>query len=120
MKRFLTLFLALSSVALMGLASAAHADQPAFFSALNDIPAMPGLYEAPERHMIFDVPEGRIVELAIVPKNLSRAAIENYYRQTLPQFGWHIKKENSYIRDGEQLDLFFENQNLLKISVSPL
>jgi len=119
MKRFLVL-LSVVAIGLFGLMSAAHADKPAFFSALNDIPAMPGLYEAPDRHMIFDVPEGRIIELAIVADGVSREKVEKYYRQTLPQFGWHVKKENSYIRDGEQLDLFFENQNLLRISVSPL
>lgn len=108
---------------------AGWAEDARFFSALNDIPLMPGLYELTEEAVVFDKPEGRIVESAAVTETQEAAKIRAFYAETLPQLGWqkvpaakNAKGADSYRKQGETLTVRTEARRQLKIlrlSLSP-
>ena len=106
----------------------ALAAESKFFSALNDIPLMPGLYELTEETVVFDKPEGRIIESSAVSETQNVNKIKGFYAETLPQLGWQVKNGKvipgvqSYIRDGETLTLKTETRhhlNIVRFSLSP-
>ncbi len=96
--------------------------QPAFLSALTDIPLMNGLEELSEEAFVFDKPGGRIVDATAVGKAVSPATIELFYNQTLPHLGWERIAPNSFVRQGESLDIeVFEREKygVIRFSVKP-
>ena len=95
---------------------------PAFFTALRDVPLMPGLEEMTEFTVVFDKPEGRIIESLAVAGTTPPEAIRNFYDTALPQFGWRRIAQNSFVREKENLQIHFEEiegQNILRITVLP-
>lgn len=78
---FLATFMLISGLSIAG-------EPVRFFQGLPDIPLMEGLTEVEEEAYIFDKPEGRIAQASATGNGLSKNAIELYYRQSLPQFGW--------------------------------
>ena len=52
-----------------------------------------------EAALIFDKPQGRIVEMAAIADNekgqISRAAVEAFYRASLPNLGWRLHARKS-------------------------
>lgn len=116
--RFFTLFFVFAMVLAAGTASA----ETRFFTALNDIPLMPGLYELPEGDLAFDKPEGRIVQVKAVTETKSINEIKGFYDGVLPQLGWARASENQYVRGQEALSLSLETRNginVLSIHLSP-
>lgn len=99
--------------------SGASAAESRFFSALNDIPLMPGLYELTEETVVFDQPEGRIVESSAVSETEKAPEIRAFYGSVLPQLGWNAQKTaggaDSYLRQGEKLTLSLEARDRLNI-----
>jgi hypothetical protein len=93
---------------LIALACLALATSPAraaeFFEALPDVPLMPGLLEAPDDDVSFDVPEGRIVETEATGQP-SVDKVLAFYARALPQLGWTQAGEATFRRDGETLTL---------------
>ena len=79
---------------------------PAFISVMDDVPLMPGLTEHKDAAVVFDKPEGRIVE-AEASGRLSRADVLKFYAASLPQLGWRAKGEGHFLRDREELALNF-------------
>jgi hypothetical protein len=77
------LFLAPLAFALAVCASA-HAD--GFLKGIPDVPLMTGLVEAPEP-VVFESDKGRVMKTAAEGKT-SRAAVQFFYMQSLPQLGW--------------------------------
>ncbi len=74
-----------------------------YIESLGDIPLMPELTIHNEQTMIFDAPEGRVVQVtATSDTNIPVAA---FYAQSLPELGWKTNSENSYYREGEHLDI---------------
>jgi len=81
-----------------------------YLSAVPDIPLAPGLRELAEGALVFDKPEGRIVQITTASVS-SGAAIAAFYRKTLPNLGWqapaNMADENrtvlTFHRDGEML-----------------
>ncbi len=60
-----------------------------FLSAAADIPLADGLVEAPNGVMVFDKPEGRIVQITANNKGTkSRAEMIDFYDTSLPNLGW--------------------------------
>lgn len=108
------------------LAAPLRAEEPRFFSELNDIPLMPGLYELADEAMVFDKPEGRIVTSAAASETENINEIKAFYDSALPQLGW-VRQEGAngalaYARQGETLTLRVEQENAvntLKLMVSP-
>lgn len=63
---------------------------------LNDlaIPLMDGLAENDEASMLFDSPEGRIIN-AQASGLISGDKIHDYYRVVLPSLGWEVERSTS-------------------------
>ncbi len=77
-----------------------------FFTALNDLPAMPGLTEMTGKGVVFDKPEGRIVEI-YAQGAVKRADVMTFYRSTLPALGWAEAGFLAFRREGEVLRIEF-------------
>lgn len=77
---------------LLVLLMASHAwsagEKPSEFLAdLSDVPLAPGLSEVEGERLVFDKPEGRIVQ-AVATGKRPVEEIAGFYRATLPQLGW--------------------------------
>jgi hypothetical protein len=117
--RLVHVFLILAAILILPTVSFAEEGEAQFFSALQDVPLMPGLQEVTEMTVVFDKPEGRIVESAAMLDAVPAAQAEAFYAQTLPQLGWNLQGKNTYIRQGEELLLGFEEGGLMKVMVRP-
>ncbi len=96
--------------------------EPRFFENLNDIPLMPGLFEMIDETVIFDKPEGRIVESSAATESVAPAAIEAFYDSTLPQLGWERTTEDLFTRQNERLQIQIEKEDgysVVHIMVAP-
>lgn len=85
-------------------ASGGGAKAGQFLEAIEDLPLMPGLAELTDRGLAFDKPGGRIVE-AYAQGAVTAAAVRAFYGATLPQLGWQALSRESFLREGEQLDV---------------
>ena len=63
---------------------------------------MDGLTERHEAGLLFDKPDGRLVE-AYASGRIPPAAVAAFYRETLPQLGWVRAGDLVFRRDGERL-----------------
>ena len=116
--RLLCLVLGLFSLA-VGTARAAG-----FVEGVEDLPLMDGLEAEPGSAIVFDKPDGRIVE-AFATGRVGRAEAVSFYETTLPQLGWSEadpktkaaqKGGLAFARDGETLRLEFrETKGLLRV-----
>ena len=60
-----------------------------FLSAIDDMPLADGVVELTDGALVFDKPEGRIVQVTALRKGASSAAlIRDFYLDTLPNLGW--------------------------------
>ena len=108
-------------LAVMPIALEPPAAQAVFFSDVEDLPLMSGLREVVDEGMVFDKPEGRIVEaIAIGP--VSREAIVTFYSATLPELGWEQIGSNTFSRSGEVLRYrlgVIEGETSVRFSIAP-
>ncbi len=102
-KRLPALALA-GALGVMSPASAVYADGDAFVAGVEDLPLMPGLAEVRDAGVVFDKPGGRIVE-SYAEGAVSRTEVIGFYRQTLPQLGWHALGDTAFRREGERLEI---------------
>lgn len=97
----------LAALALLGVCAApARAQLHSYIAEVEDLPLMPGLAEVEGAGVIFDKPDGRIVE-AYAQGEVARDAVLAFYRQTLPQLGWRAAGAAAFRREGEALSLDF-------------
>jgi hypothetical protein len=90
-------------VLLLGLMIAAAAPAAdAFVAGTEDLPLMPGLATVRGAGLVFDKPQGRIVEAQATGK-VTRAAVRRFYETTLPELGWAADGPQSWRREGERL-----------------
>lgn len=89
-------------------APTAWADE--FVAGTEDVPLMPGLKFVAGSDLVFDKPEGRIVE-AQAQGALSRAKVQAFYAASLPQLGWKKISADQWQRDAERLKLEFRGQD---------
>jgi hypothetical protein len=87
---------------LLGGASVAWAQSPAFVSIDEDLPLMAGLSEQADAAMTFDSASGRIAE-TVASGPASASAVGAFYHQTLPQLGWESLGGGEYRRGDEAL-----------------
>ena len=92
---------ALAVVVLAFVATASAAD--GFVPGIADLPLMPGLGAAADDAFVFDSPSGRIVQ-ASATGAVTRARVEAFYAETLPQLGWR-RDGAGWRREGEVLRL---------------
>ena len=93
-----------------------------FVAGTEDLPLMPGLVAVAGSSLIFDKPQGRIVEAQASGK-VSRNAVQSFYGATLPQLGWASAGANAWQREGELLRLDFHGRDgdlTVGFSLSPL
>ena len=107
---------------LLLLAGALRADEPRFLTDIADLPLMPELAEIADAGLAFDKPSGRIVE-AYAEGRTSRAAVQRFYAESLPQLGWRGMSDTVYRREGEELRLEFlggDGDLVVRFSLHPL
>ena len=80
---------------------------PVFSSVILDLPIMPGLTENAESAVIFDKPDGRVIQTSAFGA-AQQDTIKLFYNRALPPLGWHSVKDMVFHRDGEVLKLGFE------------
>jgi hypothetical protein len=63
---------------------------------------MPALRAVRDSAVVFDKPQGRIVEAKATGRT-TRAAVEKFYASTLPELGWTAEGPNVWRRENERL-----------------
>src|SRR5882724_1434644 len=86
------------------------ADAPGFIAGTEDIPLMPGLKNDPATLVVFDKPQGRIVEVEAKGK-VTRTGVEKFYAATLPGLGWSADVAHAWKREGEGLRLTLKGRD---------
>ncbi len=81
-----------------------------FVAGTEDVPLMPGLKPVVGSSVVFDKPQGRIVE-AQAKGAVSRAKARAFYAATLPQLGWAAVGSDAWRREGEVLRLDFRGHD---------
>ena len=76
----------------------------AFVAGVEDLPLMDGLVEDHAAGLVFDKPEGRIVE-AYASGAAAASEVQAFYTATLGQLGWQPTCDGAYQRDNETLRL---------------
>jgi hypothetical protein len=71
-----------------------------FVPGTEDVPLMPGLAPT-DRPVVFDKPQGRIVETAAKGK-VTREGVRRFYKETLPGLGWR-EEAGEWRREAEAL-----------------
>ena len=92
-----------------------------FFDLVADLPLMPGLAEVREAGVVFDKPDGRIVE-AYASGEVARDRVFAFYRAALPELGWAPITATRYRREGEYLHLRISQEDetvTLRIAITP-
>jgi hypothetical protein len=88
--------------------------QPTYVPGTEDVPLMPGLASDEAASLVFDKPQGRIVEAA-ARGAVTRHAVMDFYQESLPQLGWRAAAakpgSKSFERDGERLSLDFDGHD---------
>ena len=95
MKKILFAFLFLSFI------TAAQAATQ-YSAAIEDLPLMPDMTEDKSSVVIFDAPEGRIIETN-AKTGSGAAEVSAWYNAALPPLGWQPTSALSFRRDREKL-----------------
>jgi hypothetical protein len=84
-----------------------------FVYGFEDLPLMTGLSQVVGNSILFDTPQGRIVQATAVG-TVSQSSVLQFYTETLPQLGWTIVDGTEFQREGETLKVEFtaEGQKL--------
>lgn len=70
----------------------------------EDVPLMPGLAPAPDGMLVFDQPQGRIVEVT-TSGPVRRRDVLSFYHESLRELGWAAHGKHDFERAGERLSL---------------
>lgn len=77
-----------------------------FFHAVDDLPLMPGMKEITEESVVFDQPDGRVVQVGARAGNgVTGAQVAAFYAETLPQLGWQAEGTAGFVREKERLTI---------------
>ena len=82
--------------------------KPQFSQAIADLPLMPGLSENTDAIVMFDKPNGRVIETT-AEGPIPAPQIRTFYNQALPALGWRARNDQTYHRDGEVLKFTVED-----------
>ena len=75
-----------------------------FITGFSDLTIMPGMQELPDANISFDTASGRIVE-AFAKTEQNGEKILSFYKNVLPQLGWRVENDTTFVRDTEILIL---------------
>jgi hypothetical protein len=81
-----------------------------FVAGTEDVPLMPELRPIDGSALVFDKPEGRIIEAQAMGA-VNRGKVRGFYAAALPQLGWHTAGKDVWERDGERLHLDFHGRD---------
>lgn len=103
--RFLVLAATLTAYVFL---AGAPAQAQGFLSAIDDMPLAAGMEEIADGALVFDKPEGRIVQVtALHDARVTPADIRDFYLATLPNLGWRPVTQKTrgltFTRKGEIL-----------------
>ena len=99
------LHLAIAVVLLLAVLRAAHGDESRYVAGTGDVPLMAGLVENSAAALIYDKPEGRIVD-AEASGEVAADDVAAFYRTTLAQLGWEPTGDDLvFVREGERLSI---------------
>ena len=73
-----------------------------FVPGFEDVPLMPGLNVIPVSGHVFETPAGRLIEVRAAG-TVSAAALDTFYRDTMPALGWSRGPDGSFVRTNEVL-----------------
>jgi hypothetical protein len=104
-------------------ASPAHADGAGFVGGFDDLPLADGLTEIAGAGVVFDTPEGRIVE-RYASGTAEAATVADFYTETLPALGWQPLAPMVFGRDAEALTITVfppdtDNRLTVRYSLAP-
>ncbi len=99
MKKFLFICICLAFIS-----SPLAANESQYSQVIDDLPLMQGMVENKEKSVVFEKPQGRIVEAFAIVK-AKKSTIETFYKQSLPALGWKHHKRLTFSREGEQLTI---------------
>lgn len=93
-----------------------------FIEGLEDVPVQEGLEQIENASLSFGNEEIRLVESYLTSQTLQFVKVAKFYKDTLPQMGWvlkkHIKNMVLFERDGETLELSEESANPLVVRLT--
>ncbi|CAI8413818.1 MAG TPA: hypothetical protein DIT66_01990 [Rhodobiaceae bacterium] len=90
-----------------------------YLSLAPDIPLAPGLEELEGGQLVFDKPEGRIVQIETRQTDAARSAknVRRYYLETLPNLGWQKASSSDRVltfqRGGETLLITLKGERVV-------
>lgn len=119
--------LALLALGLAAAATGRPAAAEGFVSGIGDLPLMGGLAQDRDQDLLFDKPQGRIVQ-AVARQSpgagrLDPASVRAFYAAALPGLGWRAAGPDRWSRDGESLALEFPEAGAplaVRFMLSPL
>lgn len=103
-------FCTLTAVLLAARVQAQEFDSAVYVPGTEDVPLMPGLAAAADGGLVFDQPQGRIVE-ATASGSVRRRDVIAFYRASLPELGWAVRGNRNFERSGERLSLDFNGRD---------
>ena len=80
-------------------------DSSSFLKDIEDVPVPEGFTQNEEEPLVYDTPDGRIVETSVEGTGDAKEVAE-FYEKTLPQLGW---KKDAQLADSG-LNLTFEKE----------
>ena len=93
-----------------------------FIEGMDDIPLPEGVKQIHSANISFGNDESRFDEAYISSQKIKFSKINDFYQNTLPQFGWKIKKKKEtslhFERDMEVLDIVLEKNRPLLVRVT--
>ena len=92
------------------IASSAEEATLVFVPGTEDVPLMAGLSPLPEGGLVFDKPEGRIVQ-AQAEGAVARPAVRKFYRDSLAALGWVRSGTDRWTRESEVLKVDFHGRD---------
>tara|TARA_B100001996_G_scaffold378866_1_gene363697 strand:+ start:917 stop:1309 length:393 start_codon:yes stop_codon:yes gene_type:complete len=102
--KFKSLIIFVFVTGLFSVSSLRSQDSYKFFSVIDDLPLMDGLFEVVDSGVAFETARGRIIEVSATGV-LSQDKLLAFYNKTLPQLGWYRKESGIFKREGEILSL---------------
>ena len=94
----------------------------AFVEGLEDFPIPEGLEQMENANLNFGNEDIRLVEAYMTSERLSFAQAVKFYKDTLPQLGWTMKKNSakkiSFEREKENVEISEESSNPLIINLT--
>ena len=101
----------------------ACAEEPGYVGGFEALPLTAGLVEITGAGVIFDTPDGRIVE-RYASGTVAAATVADFYAMTLPALGWHQLAPLVFARDDEVLSVTVyppdtDNRLTVRFSLAP-